>query len=91
MEHNMKVSVIAAAALCILSATACDNSQYSLENLYPEEYHKIISFQEDAVNTDVMKIYDVNIDITETLTVLRGGSDPSLRTVMVSVMSMFTS
>ena len=81
MEHNMKVSVIAAAALCILSATACDNSQYSLENLYPEEYHKIISFQEDAVNTDVMKIYDVNIDITETLTVLRGGSDPSLKAI----------
>ncbi len=81
MKHNMKIPVIAAAVMELLTVTGCDNSQYRLENLYPEEYHKIISFQDDAVSTDIMKIYDINIDITETVTLLRGGSDPSLKAV----------
>lgn len=68
-----------AAAICLLTVASCDNSLYRLENLYPDKYKKIVSFQDDAVNTtDIIKLYDINIDITETLTLLRGGSDPSL-------------
>ena len=81
MKHNIKTHIIAVSALCLAMATGCDNSQYTPENLYPEEYHKIISFQDDAISTDVMKIYDINIDITQYLSVLRGGSDPSMRAV----------
>lgn len=78
MKHNMKIHATAAAALCILLAPSCDNSLYKTENLYPDEYKNIVSFQAEATSTDIMRIYDVNIDITQTVTLLRGGSDPSL-------------
>ena len=67
MKHNMKIPATAAAALCILLAPSCDNSLYKTENLYPDEYKNIVSFQAEATSTDIMRIYDVNIDITQTV------------------------
>lgn len=38
----MKVNYIGIACLAVLLLTACDESKYELENLVPEEYHKVL-------------------------------------------------
>ena len=45
----MKVNYIGIACLAVLLLTACDESKYELENLVPEEYHKVLYILQAAV------------------------------------------
>lgn len=74
----MKLSVnrwIYAAALVLLGA-ACDDSEYDLQTLVPDDYHAVINVQDDTDLSE--RIYDTGRPETLTFTVLRGGSDPSI-------------
>lgn len=66
---------IAWLAGCLLLLSACDNSKYDLENLVPEEYHKILYVNNSGKQE--MTLYDTNEDYTYTLSVIKGGSDPT--------------
>ncbi len=60
-------------ALVLLSA--CDESEYELQNLVPEEYHKILYVNHSGKQE--MTLYDTDEDYTYTLSVIKAGSDPS--------------
>ena len=60
-------------ALVLLSA--CDESEYELQNLVPEEYHKILYVNHSGKQE--MTLYDADEDYTYTLSVIKAGSDPS--------------
>lgn len=56
--------------------TACNNSEYSFDQLFPQEYHRIASIQDDPNGT--LELYDIGEDGEMTFSVMRTGSDPSL-------------
>ena len=60
-------------ALVLLSA--CDESEYELQNLVPEEYHKILYVNHSGKQE--MTLYDTDEDYTYTLSVIKAGSDHS--------------
>lgn len=66
---------IAWLAGCLLLFSACNNSKYDLENLVPEEYHKILYINNSGKQD--MVLYDTNEDYTYTLSVIKAGSDPT--------------
>ena len=47
----MKVNYIGIACLAVLLLTACDESKYELENLVPEEYHKVLPVRRSSLFT----------------------------------------
>lgn len=55
--------------------SACDNSKYDLENLVPQEYHKILYVNNSGKQE--MTLYDTGEDYTYTLSVIKTGSDPT--------------
>jgi len=64
-----------AAAALVLSGTACDDSEYDLQSLVPEQYHSVVNIQDDT--NERLRIYDTGRNMEYEFTVLRGGSDPS--------------
>lgn len=66
---------IAWLAGCLLLLSACDNSKYDLENIVPEEYHKILYVNNSGKQE--MTLYDTNEDYTYALSVIKAGSDPT--------------
>jgi len=59
-----------------LFAVACNDSEYDLQNLVPDEYHSVINVQDEG-NVE-LRVYDTGLAKTFPFTVLRGGSDPSI-------------
>lgn len=62
----MKVNYIGIACLAVLLLTACDESKYELENLVPEEYHKVLYInksgtQELTYNTGELNTYAFSV------------------------------
>lgn len=61
---------------CLMLLSACNNSKYDLENLVPQEYHKILYVNNSGKQE--MTLYDTGEDYTYTLSVIKTGSDPTL-------------
>lgn len=59
-----------------LFAVACNDSEYDLQKLVPEEYHSVVNVQDDSNLS--LRIYDTGLAKTFQFTALRGGSDPSI-------------
>lgn len=59
-----------------LFAVACNDSEYDLQNLVPEEYHAVVNVQDEG--NMALRIYDTGLAKSFEFTVLRGGSDPSI-------------
>lgn len=76
MKYTSKTGWCAAALLALWS-TACDDSEYDLQTLVPEQYHSVVNMQ-DGTN-ERLRIYDTGLDKEYEFTVLRGGSDPSIK------------
>ena len=72
----MKVNYIGIACLAVLLLTACDESKYELENLVPEEYHKVLYINKSG--TQELTLYNTGELNTYAFSVYKGGSDPSL-------------
>lgn len=52
----MKVNYIGIACLAVLLLTACDESKYELENLVPEEYHKVLYINKSGTRSSLFTI-----------------------------------
>ena len=72
----MKVKYIGIAGVAALLLTACDDSQYELENLVPGEYHNVLYI--NNAGTKDLTLYKTGEANTYTISVYKGGSDPSL-------------
>ena len=72
----MKVNYIGIACMAVLLLTACDESKYELENLVPDEYHKVLYINNSG--TQDLTLYNTGELNTYAFSVYKGGSDPSL-------------
>lgn len=71
----MKIrTILLAGGLVLLGA--CSESKYDLDQLVPEEYHKILYVNNSGKQE--MTLYDTDADNLYTLSVIKTGSDPSL-------------
>ena len=55
---------------------ACSESKYDIDQLVPEEYHKILYVNNSGKQE--VTLYDTDADNLYTLSVIKSGSDPSL-------------
>lgn len=67
---------------CLMLLGACNNSKYDLENLVPQEYHKILYIKDSGKQS--MTLYDTNENQNYTLNVVKSGSD-LLQTANVNI------
>lgn len=63
-------------AALALAAVGCDESEYDLQTLVPDEYHTVVNVQNES-NSE-LRIYDTGLAKSYEFTILRGGSDPSI-------------
>lgn len=66
----------------LITLGACSESEYELQNLVPEEYHKILYINNSGKQE--VTLYDTELDNTYALSVFKAGSDPNL-TASVSI------
>lgn len=79
--------ILAAGALIMLGA--CDESEYELVNLVPEQYHKILYINNSG--TKDITLYNTGFDNTYELSIFKGGSEPALTAnVNIGVLSQET-
>jgi hypothetical protein len=62
---------------CILLVTACSDSEYNNDNLFPEKYHKVLLFKNSGALS--LDLSTVQTDYQDSMVVLKAGSDPSLQ------------
>ena len=72
----MKVKDIGIAGTAALLLAACENSDYELQNLVPDEYHKVLYI--NNAGTEDLTLYNTGQANTFAISVFKGGSDPSL-------------
>lgn len=72
----MKMNYIGIACMAVLLLTACDESKYELENLVPDEYHKVLYINNSGMQD--LTLYNTGELNTYAFSVYKGGSDPSL-------------
>lgn len=70
----MKKNMIGLAG-CLVLLAACNDEQYELENLVPQEYHKILYITKSGKQN--LTLYETGEDNVYTFSVYKGGSDPS--------------
>ena len=51
----MKMNYIGIACMAVLLLTACDESKYELENLVPDEYHKVLYINNSGMQDLTLK------------------------------------
>lgn len=56
--------------------TACNDSKYELENIVPQEYHKILYIHNSGKQE--ISLYDTHGDYTYAVNIVKVGSDPAL-------------
>ena len=71
----MKIRTILLTGGLVLLA-ACSESKYDIDQLVPEEYHKILYVNNSGKQE--VTLYDTDADNLYTLSVIKSGSDPSL-------------
>ena len=71
-------NIISAAgcALGLALLASCSNSEYNLDNLFPDEYHKVLYINNAA--DQGLTIYDVDEEHTDTIQLFKAGSHPQL-------------
>lgn len=62
-------------ALCILVASCGEDENYKLENLVPQQYHKISYIKN--YGTHELNLYTTQESYTDSLIIIKGGSDPN--------------
>lgn len=55
---------------------ACDNSEYEIDNLIPDEFKRVVSIKDAPVGD--MELFDVGLGMASKFTIIRAGGDPSL-------------
>lgn len=80
----MKTNVLLLTGFLIL-LVACNESQYDLDNLVPEEYHKILYINNSGKQQ--LTLYDTEEDNKYTFSVLKAGSNPD-QTASVTIRTL---
>jgi hypothetical protein len=62
---------------CILLITACSDSEYNNDKLFPESYHKVLLFKNSGALS--LDLSTVQTDYQDSMIVLKAGSDPKLK------------
>lgn len=70
----MKIKMILLAG-CLISLGACNESKYDLEQLVPEQYHKILRVNNGGKQE--LTLYDTNDDFVYTFSVVKAGGQPN--------------
>lgn len=69
----MKIKTLLLTTLVLI--TACNDSEYNLGNLVPDEYHKIL-YVKDSGRQEIT-LYDVEDDYVQTFSIIKSGSEPN--------------
>lgn len=72
----MKIKYIGIAGMVALMLAACENSDFELQNLVPDRYHKVLYINNSG--TQDLTLYNTGQANTFAISVFKGGSDPSL-------------
>ncbi|MDR2968861.1 MAG: DUF1735 domain-containing protein [Tannerellaceae bacterium] len=72
----MKMKYTGIAGIAALLLTACNDTKYELGNLVPDEYHNVLYINNSG--TQDLTLYNTGEANTYTISVYKGGSDPSL-------------
>lgn len=72
-KHLYAITVL---ACCLTAMAACDKDDFELNNLIPEEFHKIVYFQ--ATGKQELTLYNTGEPNIFSYNVMKGGSDPTL-------------
>lgn len=72
----MKLRNLLLLAGAALMLSACDDSKYDIDNLVPEQYHKILYVNNSGKQE--LTLYNTGENTTYTMSVFKSGSDPSL-------------
>lgn len=83
MKKAISKLLMVATGLTILSA--CSESEYDLENLVPDQYHKILSINKSGIQQQIL--YRTGDDAVYSVSIMKSGSDPS-QTANVSLEAM---
>lgn len=70
-----KITYILLLAFGLVSLHACKESEYDVENLVPEKYHKILYIKDSGVKK--ILLYESGEDFKFNFSVYKGGSDPN--------------
>lgn len=73
MKKTIYLSLLAG---CLATLASCDGPEYEVDNLFPEQYHKIL--YPNKSGKQVVTLYDVDEPDTYTFSVIKSGSDPTL-------------
>ena len=73
MKKTIYLSLLAG---CLATLSACDGPEYEVDNLFPEQYHKILYASKSG--KQIVTLYDVEEPDTYTFSVVKSGSDPIL-------------
>lgn len=73
MKKAISKLLMVATGLTILSA--CSESEYDLENLVPDQYHKILSINKSGIQDQIL--YRTGNDAIYSVSIMKGGSEPS--------------
>lgn len=57
---------------------SCSDSEYNLDKLFPEQYHKVLAFHIESDKAE-LSLSTVQKDYQYTIQIAKGGSDPSLQ------------
>jgi hypothetical protein len=74
MINTMK-KILTAAMIAAL-AVSCNNNEYDLENMIPDQFKKVVCLKGEA--TADWSLFDVGVDLSTDMTVLRSGGIPDL-------------
>lgn len=72
---NKYINVFFAASILAVGLVSCNDGE-GLQEIVPEEYHKMLYVKENG--TQNVTLYNVGENVSYTFTVCKGGSDPSL-------------
>lgn len=73
MKKNIANWIIA--GILTIFCAACSESEYELENLFPEQYHKILSIRNSGEQPTTL--YSTGNDLSLPVTIMKSGSDVS--------------
>jgi hypothetical protein len=73
----MKKIYIMLIALIGIFAASCSNSEYDLDNLVPDQYHKVVYFKNGGKQN--LSLYTTQSGYKDSLVIVKAGSDPNLK------------
>ena len=72
-----KISYFILVVLIGVFVASCSNSEYNLDNLVPDQYHKVVYFKNGGKQN--LSLYTTQSGYKDSLVIVKAGSDPNLK------------